>query len=273
MPSAFLNDRGAVRVSGDDACDFLQGLVTCDMAKVAPGRSAYGALLTPQGKIIADFIVHEAEGAYWLDCPLALAPDLAKRLRFYKLRARVEAADVSNETGVAVVWGSDGVLGETDPRNADLGRRIVGDRAALAGAHSMDAAPYHAHRISLGAPQGGDDFIYGDTFPHEANLDKLNGVDFRKGCYVGQEVVSRVEHRRTARKRIVKVELHGGRPEIGAPVYAGGIEIGRMGSSSGDNGLALLRLDRIAEARSQGAPITCGGVEIFPVAQEAEPAR
>ncbi len=259
MPSAFLGDRGVLRVAGADACAFLQGLVTCNVARVAPGHPAYGALLTPQGKITADFIVSEADGAHWLDCSLPQAAELAKRLRFYKLRANVEVADVSATHGVAAMWGA-GATGEPDPRHAALGNRVVGARAALAAAHDpVGAALYDAHRIALGIPKGGVDFAYGDAFPHEANLDLLHGVDFRKGCYVGQEVVSRVEHRGAARKRVTRVNFTGAPPLPGAPVRAGDIEIGVVGSIKDGMGLAMLRLDRVREAAAAQTPLLAGG--------------
>ncbi len=266
MPRTFLSDRGVVRVAGADACSFLQGLVTCDMAKAAPGRPVFGALLTPQGKITADFIISEADGAYFLDCPLALAEALAKRLGFYKLRARAEVSDISAAHGVAASWGAD-FEGEADPRNAGLGGRVLGERAALERSHGVSALSlYQAHRIGLGIPQGGLDFAYGDAFPHEANLDLLHGVDFKKGCYVGQEVVSRVEHRGAARKRIVPVHFEGApdgaAPAPGTPVRAGEIEVGMIGSAAGSEGLASLRVDRAREAAKAGVPLTAGGTRL-----------
>ncbi len=268
MPSAFLGDRGLVRVTGTDACAFLQGLFTCNVAKVAPGHPAFGALLTPQGKITADFIVGEGEGAHFLDCPLALAADLAKRLRFYKLRANVEIADLSATHGVAACWG-DNAAGEPDPRDARLGGRIAGERAALEAAHGRDDAGYEALRVSLGTPKGGVDFPWGETFPHDANMDLLGGVDFKKGCYVGQEVVSRVEHRGAARKRVVRLRYEGPPPAPGTPVLAGDIEAGVTGSLAGDLGLAMLRLDRVAEARARGAALTAGAARVVEVVEPA----
>ena len=263
MPSVFLDDRGVARVSGEDARALLQGLFTCDTDKVAPGHPAFGALLTPQGKIVVDFLVHETGEGFWLDCPLALAVDFVKRLRFYKLRARVEIADLSATHGVAALWGEDGE-GEADPRAPGLGRRIIGDRAALASAHGRGAeAAYEALRVSTGVPRGGVDFAYGETFPHEANMDLLHGVDFRKGCYVGQEVVSRVQHRGTARKRIVRVRYAGPPPAPGTPVLAGEIEIGVTGSVAGGEGLAMLRTDRAREALAAGGTLMAGGTRVL----------
>ena len=144
---------------------------------------------------------------------------------------------------------------------------LAKDAAADLGAAQVDATEYEAHRIALGAPRGGLDFYYNDAFPHEADMDQLNGVDFDKGCYVGQEVVSRVEHRGTARKRVVPVTFEAFGPEAGIPVKVGDVEVGVMGSSVGGTGrgLAMLRLDRVADALSSGTPLMSGGIALHPV--------
>ncbi len=256
MPSAVLDDRGVVRVAGEDARAFLQGLVTSDMDKVAPGAAAYGALLSPQGKIIVDFIVSEDAGALVLDCPAALAADLAKRLRFYRLRARIDIDDQSAARCVVARWGAD-ASGTPDPRDPRLGtREIVSREGAMA--NRADLAAYAAHRIALGIPKGGADFGYGDAFPHEANMDLVHGVDFKKGCYVGQEVVSRVEHRGTARKRIARVTFEGA-PAVGAAIMAGAAEIGTLTSAGAGQGLAAIRVDKASEAIAAGMTISVDG--------------
>ena len=137
--------------------------------------------------------------------------------------------------------------------------------AARASAEPVDAGVYEAHRIARGVPRGGLDFIYGDAFPHEADMDQLGGVDFAKGCYVGQEVVSRMEHRGTARNRVVPVAYRDFAPEAGVPVMADARTVGTMGSSAEGRGLAMLRLDRVADAFAAGTALTAGGVEIRPV--------
>ena len=256
MPSAFLEDRGVVRVAGVDARGFLQGLVTCDMDKVSPDSAAYGALLTPQGKIVCDFIVSMEGGAFDLDCPRALAADLAKRLRFYKLRAKVEIADLSESLGVVATWGEPS-RGVRDPRRLDMGARKIVERAGQA-ADAAERAAYAALRMARIVPEGGADFAYGDAFPHEANMDLLNGVDFKKGCYIGQEVVSRVEHRGSARKRIARAEF-GGEAAAGAVLMAGDIEIGTLGATAPGMALAMVRVDRAQEAWAAGTPITIEG--------------
>ena len=285
MKAAFLADRGVVRVFGDDARNFLNGLVTTDIGKLKPGLGRFGALLTPQGKIIVDFLITEEpaapgtdQGGFLIDCPRALAQDLVTKLKFYKLRAKVAIENLSDRLGVLAAW--DGSLATqpeqtfafTDPRNDRLGFRILipaelkEKLAGLIGAELVDAADYEAHRIDCGVPRGGLDFAYGDTFPHEANMDHLSGVDFDKGCYVGQEVVSRMQHRGTARTRSVKVLLEGSSPEAGTPILAGDKPVGTIGSTAGDQGItqgiALVRIDRVADALDAGQPLTASGVTL-----------
>jgi folate-binding protein YgfZ len=273
MQAALLPDRGVVKVTGADAAKFLNGLVTADIAGVAPARPRFAALLTPQGKIIADFIVTRvgADGDFLLDCPRALAAALAERLNFYKLRAKVSIEELSETLAVLAVWG--GAAGDAancypDPRLPELGARrllppeTAATAAAELGATLVDAAEYEAHRIALGVPRGGLDYVYGDAFPHETDMDQLRGVDFDKGCYVGQEVVSRVEHRGSTRTRVVPIAYAGAAPEPGAPVLAGDRNVGMLGSTARGRGLASLRLDRVEEALAAGVPLTAGGIEL-----------
>ena len=276
MQTALLPDRGVVKVVGDDARRFLNGLVTGDMAKVAAGKPCFAALLTPQGKIIADFIIVEAPaedgGGFILDCPRALAPALVEKLNFYKLRAKVVCEDLSEVLGVMAVWGgmadSEYGLSYPDPRLPALGSRfmvpphLAAAAAADLGASFTDADYYETHRIGLGVPRGGLDFVYGATFPHEADMDQLNGVDFDKGCYVGQEVVSRVEHRASARSRVVPIAYEEFAPVSGLPIMAGAKQVGTLGSTAKGRGLALMRLDRIADALAANTTLEAGGITI-----------
>jgi tRNA-modifying protein YgfZ len=266
--AAMLEDRGVVSVSGADATAFLQGLLTNDVERLGLGEARYAALLTPQGKILFDMIVARApdgDGAsYLIDCAAAQAADLAKRLGFYKLRAKVAVADESAGRVVAAFWGDeqpnvDGLL-YTDPRDPRLGWRAILPRAVAAAIGSEHAGEYEGLRISVGAPKGGLDFAYGDAFPHDANFDLLHGVDFDKGCYVGQEVVSRMKHRGTARKRVARLKLAGPAPAPGTPVLDRELAVGVLGSSSGREALALIRLDRAEEAKAAGRTLSAGGV-------------
>ena len=256
---AVLADRAVVRVAGAGARAFLQGLLTCDMDNVRAGHAAYGALLSPQGKILFDFFVAEkTDEDFRFDVPASLADDFIKRLGFYRLRAKIMIERMP-EVQVCAAWGSDAVPEGALMRFADPRAVALGTRGFLSGASDGGAQTvYHAHRIKLGVPEGGVDFTYGETFPHEANLDRLNGVDFKKGCYVGQEVVSRVEHRGTARKRITRVTFDGDAPARGAPISAGDVTLGVMGSAVPGHGLAMLRLDKVEEATAAGVALHAG---------------
>lgn len=274
MKSAFLPDRSVVKVAGEDARNFLNGLITTDLDRLKPGLGQFGALLTPQGKIIVDFLITEVPaghgGGFLIDCPKALAEGLATKLKFYKLRAKVTVENL--DLGVLAAW--DGQLAAqpdlafADPRNDALGTRILIPEdlkqklSDLIGAELVDASAYEAHRIALGVPRGGLDFMYSDAFPHETNMDRLAGVDFDKGCYVGQEVVSRMQHRGTARTRSVKVLLDDLSPEAGVSVMAGDKPVGTMGSSAQGKGIALVRIDRVADALDAGQPLTAGGLAV-----------
>jgi tRNA-modifying protein YgfZ len=277
MNIAHLAERGVIRIGGADARSFLDGLVTNDMAAVTPQQAGYGALLTPQGKIISDFfliaLTEEDGGGYLLDGPAALALDLLKRFNMYKLRAAVAVEDMSATTAV-IACADGGALPEdagvvfTDPRHPSMGQRAivsVEDVTELANAPFDD---YQTHRIVLGMPEGGKDFGYGGqmTFAHEALLDQLHGVSFTKGCYVGQEVVSRMQHRGTARTRCIPVRFVDGlRSEWGVNILAGGKQIGQIGSTAAGRGLAMVRLDRWHDAIAAGDKVLAGGLEIEPV--------
>jgi hypothetical protein len=273
MPTAHLSERGIVRVTGEDARKFLDGLLTCDMDKVSPEKPRLGALLTPQGKILFDFIVFEAPedagGGFYLDTGKAYASELVKRLGFYKLRAKVVLEDLSDRLAVVVGWGdapvpdADVGLVATDPRLPALGWRAIVATEDAAEFASADSAAYHAHRIALGVPDGGRDFLFNDAFPHEALMDQLHGVDFDKGCYVGQEVVSRMQHRGTARSRIVPLSyVEGFTAEPGVDVTAGGKVVGKTGTGAQGRGLAMVRLDRVADALGAGETIRAGGLPV-----------
>jgi tRNA-modifying protein YgfZ len=276
MQAALLPDRSVIKVAGDGARNFLHGLVTTDILELRPGSARFCGLLTPQGKIIGDFIAVEAPGkdggGFFLDAPREIVATLIGRLNLYKLRAKVLIEDLSEVLGVLAAWGGDGAtqlgLSYRDPRLAALGIRVMlpphlaATAAGELGATRVDPTRYEAHRIALGVPRGGIDFGYGDAFPHEADMDQLGGVDFAKGCYVGQEVVSRMEHRGTARTRAVPVRYQGAAPQPGTPVTAGDRAIGTLGSATDGWAMALLRLDRAAEAVARREPLMAGGATI-----------
>jgi folate-binding protein YgfZ len=282
MGSVRLDRRGVLGISGPEARVFLDRVVTCDVDPVAPGRAAFGALLSPQGKILGDFILFAGpdDGSFLLDAPASVVTDLAKRLTLYRLRAKIAIADRSAAHAVLVGWDGeppvDAIAAAPDPRLPELGWRAI---VPVPADVPSDAAPYDAHRIRLGVPEGGLDYAFADAFPHEADMDQLHGVAFDKGCYVGQEVVSRMQHRGTARTRAVPVRFDGPAPTPGTEVMAGDRALGRIGTTSGRAGLATLRLDRATDALGEGAPISAAGVPIaietrdwirFPVPGHAE---
>ena len=276
MKAAFLPDRGVVKLNGDDARPFLNNLVTAELAEVRPGTARFAALLTPQGKIVADFLVTEAPaghgGGLLLDCPRALADQLATKLNFYKLRAKVTVENLTGQIGVLAAWGGTPAmmpdLAYADPRESELGYRVLipeelsAKLAGVLGAELVAADNYEQQRIVCGVPKGGTDFVYGDAFPHETNMDRLHGVNFDKGCYVGQEVVSRMQHRGTARTRTVRLVVDGPSPEIGSDVVADGKSVGTLGSSRAGHALALLRLDKVSDALSRGSALSAGGIAV-----------
>jgi tRNA-modifying protein YgfZ len=281
MKAALLPDRGVIKVAGDGARNFLHGLVTADVLNLKPGGAKFSALLTPQGKIIADFIAVEAPGkeggGFFLDVPQAQAATLVGKLNLYRLRAKVIIEDLSQVLGVLAAWNATSASGSArtevglcyaDPRLSALGLRVMlpphlaGTAAGELGAALVDAGEYEAHRIALGVPRGGVDFGYGDAFPHEADMDQLGGVDFAKGCYVGQEVVSRMEHRGTARTRAVPVSFAGAPPQAGAAVVAGDRQLGSLGSVAEGMAIAVLRLDRVADALAHGQALIAGTTPI-----------
>lgn len=256
MGSALMEDRGVVRISGADAVDFLQNLITCDVTVIAPGQAGFGALLTPQGKILFDFFIHRSEdGAFLFDLAAERVDAFIKRLGFYRLRAKVEIENLSATHAVLVGWDGAPAPGNAviDPRLAALGWRAITLRENTTG--DSTPAAYHAHRLSLFLPEGGKDFAYEETFPHEADMDQLNGVSFHKGCYVGQEIVSRMQHRSTARTRIVGATFEGNAPPPGTPITAGGKTIGKTGSHWENRLVAMVRIDKVADALAAGEPI------------------
>jgi folate-binding protein YgfZ len=267
--ASLLEGRGVLRVRGPDAGKFLQGLITNDIAKAQRANAIHAGLLSPQGKVMFDFfVVADGEG-FLIDVAQARADEFTKRLGFYRLRAQVE---IEAQPGLVVTaaWGGvprppQGAIVYADPRLPELGLRMIVPKASAVAEFGCAAAPeseYHALRIKLGVPEGGRDYAFGDTFPHEALFDQLHGVDFAKGCYVGQEVVSRMEHRGTARKRVVPVEGEAELPASGTSVEADGAVIGELCSVGGNAALALIRLDRAEQAIASGKQITAGGIKL-----------
>lgn len=246
---AALASRALIAVSGEDWRSFLQGLVTQDVETIRPGEARFGGLLTPQGRLLYDlFIVGQADGC-WLDCDAGRRAALLQRLTIYKLRAKLTLAP--DETPIFAAWGappaSDGWI--ADPRLAELGWRGYG----LAATPNATEADYDRHRLELGVPGTGD---WGEdtAYPLEADFDLLNGVDFKKGCFVGQETTSRMKRRGSIKSRMLPIRFEGPAPAPGSEILAGTLRAGEVKSSADGRAMALVRLDRI-----EGAALTVDG--------------
>lgn len=266
---AHLTDRGVIQVGGADAATLLEGLLTNSLARLDDKPAIHTGLLSPQGKILFDFFLVKAADGFYIDIDQTMADDLIKRLSFYRLRADVTFENASETLCVAALWPAapkapGGVIAYEDPRNAELGQRLILPEARLVEmpAEVADAGVYHAHRIALGVPDAGLDYPLPDTFPHEALYDQLGSIDFKKGCFIGQEVVSRMQHRGTARKRAMRISAK--QPiEAGATIEAGDATIGTVGTASGTSAIAIVRLDRAAEAVGKGTAITAGDTSLM----------
>jgi tRNA-modifying protein YgfZ len=237
FPNQMLPDRGVIAISGDGALAFLHNLLTCDVANLGQGQAAYGALLSPQGKILHDIFVFNAGDQILLDCALEQRDALLQKLMMYKLRAKLT---ISARTDLEIAVGDDGYV---DPREVAMGHRFFIAKGAFEAGDGYDEA-----RISLGLADSVQDIGTNKLFPHEANFDQFGGVNFTKGCYVGQEVVSRMQHRGTARSRILTVIGQG--LNKGDAITSEGKTIGEILSTTSTNALALIRLDRLADATS-----------------------
>jgi tRNA-modifying protein YgfZ len=272
---ALLPDRGVVSVEGDDAEKLLQGFLTNDMKVLAEQTAMYSALCSPQGKVQFDLFVVKTPTGFLLETGRDQTAALVERIEKFKLRAKADVRDVSSDYTVAAIWGGPyepqgrgkQPIWFADPRLPEMGYRefvTIGSDWALAGqaADSATAEDYHTHRVALGVPEGGKDYPLGDTFPHEALFDQLNGVSFKKGCFVGQEVVSRMQYRTVTRKRVVPLVGDAALPESGTAVVADSVEIGKLGSVESGRALALLRLDRAAEFGEKGVQLLAGSVPV-----------
>jgi folate-binding protein YgfZ len=257
---AHLPARGVVAVGGEDRVAFLQGLVSNDMALAAPGRAVWAALLTPQGKWLADFFVLADGERLLLDCERAQVSFLVQRLGRYRLRSRVALADLSETVRVYAAWNGTpelpaGVIAAPDPRLPAAGWRILAEQPLPTNA---EAAAWDAHRLALGLPDGSRDLEAEKTVLLEAGFDELSGVSWSKGCYMGQELTARTKYRGLVKRRLVPVAIEGTPPAPGTPVLRGGAEVGTLRSALGDAGLAVLRLDAL------GGPLVCGAAVLTP---------
>jgi len=279
-----LEDRGILAVAGPDRRSFLQGLVSNDVARVGADRAIYAALLTPQGKYLHDFVMVEKDDAIWLDAEAARLADLKRRLSVYRQRAKVELAECP-ELAVAAAFGAgvlemlgvaggvgiarpmaDGVV-FADPRLVALGARVLlprevtGSTLAGLGLSLANVEEWDRHRLALGIPDGSRDLVLDKSILLEAGFDELHGVDWQKGCYVGQELTARTKYRGLIKRRLFPVRIDGAVPPAGTVVVADGKEAGEMRSAQDGIGLALLRLDAV----SQGRPLTADGAALTPL--------
>ncbi|MCF6275716.1 MAG: hypothetical protein L3J05_08135 [Robiginitomaculum sp.] len=240
MPICRLN-RTVISLKGDDVADFLNGLITNNLNS----DLTFAALLTPQGKIIADFFVHKVNDHLVLETAEKFGKILALRLKMYKLRAKINIEDVSADYDVYALWDGQGHIGLTDPRHSALGQRYLTKSGSLSPEHGPE--DYDLHRLSLGIPDSTSDFDTEQMFPADANMDLLNGVDYKKGCFIGQEVVSRMHRKTEVRKRMRAVKLSGA-AQAGDALKSGGRTVGTLNHVRNDVGMALVRLDRLASA-------------------------
>jgi hypothetical protein len=282
-------NRGLLAISGEQARAFLQGLISNDVDKVSPDQAIYAALLTPQGKCLFDFFVAEHDGRLLLDVEAERAPTLAQRLAMYKLRARLDIADVSADLAVAALPGPSALrtvgLGDSrgvarplgdgvafvDPRLSALGARAIlpKETAAAAleelGLEAGAAEDYQRMRFAAGVPEGSAELGIDKSPLLELGFEELNGIDFKKGCFVGQELTARMKYRGLVRKRLMPVTFEGGRPEPGAAIKAGARDIGDLRTASADGGFAVLRLDKLEESVERGERLCANDVAVTPI--------
>ena len=284
-------NRSVLAISGDDARTFLQGLISNDIDKVRPDQAIYAALLTPQGKCLFDFfiVVSEADGRLLLDVEAERAPALAQRLTMYKLRAKVDIADVSADFGVVALLGAS-VLGDfgledatgaahghdggvlfVDPRLSALGARAILPKASLKesleafGLREGSESDYESMRFAAGVPEGSNEFGVDKSPLLELGLEELQGVDFEKGCFVGQELTARMKYRGLVRKRLMPVTFDGSAPPPGSAIKAGSRDIGDLRSAGEHGGFAVLRLDKLEESIERGEKLSADDVPVSPI--------
>lgn len=262
-----LKSRGLITVAGPDRAEFLQGLISNDIVKVTQGKAIWAALLTPQGKYLHDFFVIEINDVFYIDCEGARLIDLGQRLHKYKLRANVQL-DVAKSFSVAAFWGDGPVSALGLPKNGDVlqkesGSFYVDPRLAAAGVRAVlsetvqlgefvaggfeisDEKSYDYNRLELGLSDGSRDLVVEKSILLESNFDELNGVDWEKGCYMGQELTARTKYRGLVKKRLVPVTIVGPDLAPGTLIYSDGRDVGEIRSSQNGSGLALLRLETL----------------------------
>jgi len=261
MKSVALTDRALVRIAGEDAENLLQDVITCDVAALPGGTARVGALLTPQGKILYEFLVsRDGDDGFLFDLKADQIPAFVQRMTMYRLRAKAVIEPVE-EAVVHAFWDGDAdrhcLVDERFSAVCPVYRVYRDPQADTASREDYDRL-----RIQVGVAEADQDYASSDAFPHDVLMDLNHGVSMTKGCYVGQEVVSRMQHRGTARRRLTRVSADKPLPGAGTPLEAGGKTIGQLGTTVGDTALALVRTDRAAKAMDDHTPIRAGDVPV-----------
>jgi len=265
MPFAQLDNRALISISGPDAEHFLQNILTTDLDTLKPGEAKPGALLAPQGKILFDFLIWRAgENGIQLECRADIADDFVRRLMLYRLRAKADIAK-QDQALVTVAWGDDSTSSDSDSTAlADTRFRDVAVKRSYGGIArgGSDLAAWQALRIGNGIAESGLDYQLNDAFPHDVLLDETGGIGFKKGCYIGQEVVSRMQHRGTARRRVLIASAASPLPASGTELTVAGRPVGALGSVSGKTALTIARIDRVKAAVDAGEAVMAGEVPV-----------
>lgn len=258
-----LSNRALVHITGEEAEKFLQAVITTDLDKLGPDNLKPGALLAPQGKILFDFLVSRIDGGLRFDLPVSIAADFIKRITLYRLRAKAEITQLP-ESLVSVSWQTQSHPSQNDSikRDSRFPTELNVHRIYGPADGTTDESAWTKLRAEYGIAEGETDFAYNDVFPHDVNFDQTGGVSFPKGCFIGQEVVSRMQHRGTARRRVLVAHSDGNLPPMGTPITVDGREIGTTGSSADTIGIALVRIDRAKNAIDAGSPILAGETPI-----------
>jgi folate-binding protein YgfZ len=265
-----LSHRGVIALAGEDRFAFLQGLISNDVTKVAPTKAIWAALLTPQGRFLNDmFVVDAGFGTLLLETERERAPALARKLALHKLRSKVTVEDRSAAMDVAVVFGPGaekcnavpGALSYVDPRLPALGVRVLvpaGQAGKMLGLPEAPASEYETLRLALGVPDGSRDLPVEKALLLESGFDELHGIDWQKGCYMGQELTARTKYRGLVKKRLFPVHVEGALPAPGTAIERNGEEVGEIRSGAGDRALALIRLEAL------DGTLTAGGAKVVP---------
>ena len=266
-----LDNRGILKVSGEDKCEFLQGLISNDVTNISDSSAIYAAMLTPQGKFLFDFFMYQWKSSILIETEGNRLAQLKKRLNMYKLRAKIDLEDVTASWSVTAVWGSDvltsiglsknpgsasawqGGLIAVDPRIPSAGARALLPKnhdIQLPG-NSVSHSEYDLHRLDLGLPDGGRDMILEKSILLENGFDELNGINWNKGCYIGQELTARTKYRGLIKKRLVPVKVDGVMPPVGTPILLDGKSVGELRSGRDNRALAILRIEHLQKTGSK----------------------